>query len=223
MYFCQQSLTHTSMNVEIVDIAQWDKGPMFERYQELGKYPIISCSVEVDVTRIHKAARRERTRFWLMFIHALGQTLNHFVAFRHRVVLGQVLRFDRIHVRLATLDKERRYYFMLLPLAGSLTELRAAYKAEKRRMEALPVEERETPTPPNCFVLNILPQVRLLGFDMNFISPEGLTGIPYLYAGKPEEDWKGRWKLTLSIQFNHSLLDGDDWQQAGLYLEQHEW
>ena len=101
--------------------------------------------------------------------------------------------------------------------------MRAAYKAEKRRMEALPVEERKTPTPPNCFVLNILPQVRLLGFDMNFISPEGLTGIPYLYASKPEEDWKGRWKLTLSIQFNHSLLDGDDWQQAGLYLEQHEW
>lgn len=29
--------------------------------------------------------------------------------------------------------------------------------------------------------------------------------------------------LTLSIQFNHSLLDGDDWQQAGRYLEQHEW
>ena len=85
------------------------------------------------------------------------------------------------------------------------------------------MEERETPTPPNCFVLNILPQVRLLGFDMNFISPEGLTGIPYLYANKPEEDWKGRWMLTLSIRFNHSLLDGDDWQQAGRYLEQHEW
>ena len=211
------------MHVKIVDVAQWNKGKMFEQYQKLGKYPIISCSVEVDVTRIHEAARRERTSFWLMFIHAIGQTLNHFEAFRHRVVLDQVLLFDPIKVRLATLDKARRYYFMLLPLAGSLTELRAAYKAEKRRMEALPVEERKTPTPPNCFVLNILPQVRLLGFDMNFISPEGLTGIPYLYASKPEEDWKGRWKLTLSIQFNHSLLDGDDWQQAGLYLEQHEW
>ena len=211
------------MNVEIVDIAQWNKGEMFERYQKSGMYPIISCSAQIDVTRIHEAARREHISFWLMFIHALGQTLNHFVAFRQRVVLGQVLRFDRIHVRLATLDKERRYYFMNLPLTGSLAELKANYKAEKRRMDALPDEARIAPTRPNSFILNILPQVRLLGFDMSYINPEGLTGIPYLYAGKPEEDWKGRWKLTLSIQFNHSLLDGDDWQQFALYLEQHEW
>ncbi len=99
------------MHVKIVDVAQWNKGKMFERYQKLGKYPIISCSVEVDVTRIHEAARRERTSFWLMFIHAIGQTINHFEAFRHRVVLDQVLLFDHIKVRLATLDKAHRYYF----------------------------------------------------------------------------------------------------------------
>ena len=211
------------MNVEIVDVAQWNKGKMFERYRETGRFPIISCSVQVDVTRIHEAARRERTSFWMMFIHAVGETINHFEAFRRRAVLDQVLLFDRINVNLATLDKERRYYFMNLPLTGSLAELKANYKAEKRRLDALPEEARKAPTRPNSFVLNILPQARLLGFNMGFISQEGLTGIPYLYVGKPEEDWRGRWMLTLSIQFNHSLLDGDDWQQAGSYLEQHEW
>ena len=51
------------MHVKIVDVAQWNKGKMFEQYQKLGKYPIISCSVEVDVTRIHKAARRSAPAF----------------------------------------------------------------------------------------------------------------------------------------------------------------
>lgn len=124
---------------------------------------------------------------------------------------------------LATLDKERRYYFMNLPLTGSWVELRANYKAEKQRLDALSEEARRAPIRPNSFILNILPQVCLYGFNMSYMSPEGLTGVPYLYAGKPEEDWKGRWMLTLSIQFNHSLLDGDDWQQFGNYLEQHEW
>lgn len=211
------------MNVEIVEIAQWNKGKMFKRYQESGRNPIISCSAKVDVTRIHEAARRERTSFWMMFIHAVGETFNHFEAFRRRVVLEQVLLFDHLDVRLATLDRERRYYFMNLPLTGSLVELKAAYKAEKRRMDALPEEERKAPMRPNSFVLNILPQIHLLGFDMNFISQEGLTGIPYLYVGKPEEDWKGRWGLTFSIQFNHGLLDGDDWQQAADYLAHHDW
>ena len=113
------------MNVEVVEIAQWNKGKMFKRYQESGRNPIISCSAKVDVTRIHEAARRERTSFWMMFIHAVGETFNHFEAFRRRVVLEQVLLFDRLDVRLATLDKERRYYFMNLPLTGSLVELKA--------------------------------------------------------------------------------------------------
>lgn len=170
------------------------------------KNPNWSVTVELDCTRVYLAAKRTRTSFFLLCLHASLKAANEVEAFRYRISdIDQVVIHDVVNAS-TTVDRANGTFgFGYIDYAESFAEFE-----EQGRVELENVRNGtglvDSNGRNNLIYYSALPWLNFSSLT-HASNGDERNGIPKITFGKLLEEKKKR-VMPVSIQVNHALVDG---------------
>ena len=188
-----------------LDIESWKRREHFELYRDFAN-PFFSVCVELDVTDLwHTTRATDGPSFFLATIFAVLRAANSVVAFRTRIRRDRVWIHDRVGITPTVLRSDETFAFARLDLAATFAEF-AKRSAPIVSDACKPAPIVSNPTD-DVVYQTTLPWLRFTSFS-NALKGEG-DSVPRIAFGKVSEEGD-RWKLPVSVEVHHALVDGID-------------
>ena len=188
-----------------IDIRSWNRKEHFELYRRFANSFFNVC-VELDVSSLWQRTRAPGgPSFFLASVFSALRAANAVEAFRTRIRDDRVWIHDRVSITPTILREDRTFAFVRLDPAPTYSEFeRRSASAVRAACEIKPL----VPDPPDDVVYQTtLPWIRFTSFS-NALKGDG-DSVPRIAFGKCSEE-RGRWKLPVSIEVNHAVVDGID-------------
>jgi chloramphenicol O-acetyltransferase type A len=188
-----------------LDVENWKRREHFELYRDFAN-PFFSVCVELDVTDLWQMTRaRGAPSFFLATIFAALRASNSVEAFRTRIRGERVWVHDRVGITPTVLRSDETFAFARLDLAETFVEFaKQSAPIVDDACELRPIVPRPTD---DVVYQTTLPWLRFTSFS-NALKGEG-DSVPRIAFGKCSDD-RGRWKLPVSVEVHHALIDGID-------------
>jgi chloramphenicol O-acetyltransferase type A len=189
-----------------IDIDGWKRREHFELYRKFAN-PFFSVCVEVDATRVWELSQSQNgPSFFLASVFLALRAANSVEAFRTRVRPNGAWIHDRVSITPTVLRADQTFAFVRLELAESFDEFAGVSTGAVD--EACEIKPLVVAHPTDDMVYQTtLPWVRFTSFS-NALNGEG-DSVPRIAFGRCSEDG-GRWKLPVSIEVHHAVVDGVD-------------
>ena len=187
-----------------IDYESWKRRGHFEVFGS-GDYPYIGLTTDVEVTRLVKACRARRRRFFNAFLYVVMRAMNAVENFRYRIFDDKVVLCDRIDPSFNVLDEEHElFYFAYADYNPDFARFYA--DVETAKANALATRNLSGNRLDVAYV-SCLPWFNF----SDIIQPMGLTAsdtIPRVIWGKFGEGEDRRTVMSFSITGHHGLFDG---------------
>ena len=190
--------------MEIIDKATWPRREHFDFFSAMSN-PFYSLTFPVDVTPLRRRTRREGLSFYYSMVYLVTKAMEEVEAFRYRIREGQIVLHDRLIPSFTDLKPGGDlFYIVTLEAGGDLPgfcrRAKAASAAQTAFLPPTPWGEDEQ------IYFSCLPWFPITGL-VNERDTNPLDSTPRVTWGKYEER-DGRINLFLSLDLNHSLVDG---------------
>jgi chloramphenicol O-acetyltransferase type A len=191
-----------------IDLAAW---PRREHYELFGSFnhPHVALCANVDVTALRAHARQHGLSFNTSVIYLLGRVANGIPAFRQRIRDGQVVEHDRVDPSYTILVRDDLFTFCTIEYTDDfqLFARRAASAKESMRAQASLAAGLEGESGrDDLLYISVIPWVSFTSFQhpMPFHPTDS---VPRFAVGKFFQEGES-WKMPLSVQGHHALVDG---------------
>ncbi|MGR5132455.1 MULTISPECIES: CatA-like O-acetyltransferase [Vibrio] len=196
------------MAYTVLDTEQWSRGEHFKFYQGFS-HPWYNICSNIDVTKLYEYCKQHGHRFFHAYLYLTQQALNQCEPMAYRIVEGEVRVYSPMCVSVALLAEDDTVRFCNLPYAAvfrqfsqSATETEKKVKDTPFILEQFIGQEMRQDT----IHMTVLPWVDFTSMtharDINF--PDS---IPKMALGKLTQE-NERWRMPLSIEVHHGLMDG---------------
>ena len=199
-----------------VDLDTWKRREHFAIYNQLAN-PFWSVCTEVDVTRLRKLCQEATTfSFSIAAIYAALAAANETEAFRLRIREDRVWIHDSVDISTTVLRPDETFAFAIFPMTETPSEfqVQARAEAETARTSAtlgVAVSGRD-----DLIYHSTFPWVRFTAISNPTNGPR--DSIPRLVFGRYSQQ-DGRWRMPVSVEVHHALVDGID---VARFLERFE-
>jgi chloramphenicol O-acetyltransferase type A len=200
-----------------LDMESWPRRQQFDFFKGYDK-PFFNVCVQMDVTALLRLTRsREGLPFFLTYHFLAIKAANEVEPFRYRLRGERVLVYDRIDVGTTILMDDERFVFCYFEydedfarFAEKATAALEGLRAGDGRLE--PRDDRD-----DLIHCSVLPWLSFTSFShARRWNPQ--DSVPKIAFGKYFEDG-GRFRMPVSIEVHHALMDG---VHVGRYVERLE-
>ena len=185
-----------------IDMGNSPRRAHFEYFLHMAN-PFVGVTVNVDVTDLVAACRREGQSFYAAMIHAAARAANRVPELRRRIIDGEAWEYDicpTSHIEL--LDSGAYCYCTLRhDLDG---EAYFQYADRERAAAVQRAEINEDGDPNSMLFITCLPWIHYTAL----VQPTGDDSNPRISWGKYERNADGRQMLPVTLLAHHGLVDG---------------
>lgn len=195
-----------------IDLRHWPRRKQFELYRHFSS-PHFNVCAPVDITAFADAVKQARTSFTVATVYVIARTANQIPEFRTRIRGERVVEHEVVHPSITVLNEQAQFSFCCLPFQPDYAAFAAQAAQRMAHAKAHPSLEDE-PVRDDCLFMTSIPWVSFTSFahPMHLSPPDC---IPRMAWGKYYAEGK-RWKMPLSVQGHHALMDG---LHVGKYFE----
>ena len=197
----------------LIDLATWNRREHFAFFSAFEE-PFFGLVATVDCTRALAEAKRLGVPFFLYYLHAALQAVNHVEALRYRIEDGQVYCYERIHASATIGRPDHTFGFSFIEqhdelaafVPGATAEIAAVQASEGLRLN-------ETTGRPDVIHFSALPWMRFTGLShaRSFTHPDS---CPKISVGQTYTEGAAT-LMPVSVNVHHGLADG---YHVGLFL-----
>ena len=190
-----------------VDLDTWKRREHFAIYNQLAN-PFWSVCTEVDVTRLRTLCQEATTfSFSIAAIYAALAAANETEAFRLRIREDRVWIHDSVDISTTVLRPDETFAFAIFPMTETPSEfqVQARAEAETARTSAtlgVAVSGRD-----DLIYHSTFPWVRFTAISNP--TNGNKDSIPRIVFGRYSQQ-DGRWRMPVSVEVHHALVDGID-------------
>lgn len=190
----------------LIDLGTWKRKEHFELYRQFAN-PFFNVCVEIDATRVWQLSQSPAgPSFFLASVFLALRAANEVEAFRTRVRENGAWIHDRVSITPTVLRADETFAFVRLEPAATFGEFDKNSTAAVR--EACEIKPLVVSHPTDDMVYQTtLPWVRFTSFA-NALKGEG-DSVPRIAFGRCSADGE-RWKLPVSVEVHHAVVDGVD-------------
>lgn len=188
-----------------LDMAAWPRRSHFEFY--LGyENPFFSVTTDVVVTKAYERSRQPGgPSFFLMTLWCALRAAHRVEPFRLRVRDGRVWKNDIVHAGSTVLRDDQTFAFSHFSYSDSYDEFEKSSREVIDRIKAGPPglfpEDRD-----DEIYFSVLPWIRITGITN--ARPNNSDAIPRVVFGKVFREGEGEWRMGVSVEVHHALVDG---------------
>lgn len=190
--------------MKILDIESWDRKNHYHYFKTLD-YPHFNVCANVDITRFYRSIKEREIPFFLSTLYAVVKTANEIKEFRYRIRGEQVVEHESVSPSFTVMTLKQVFSFCTVEFIEDYTEFFAVASAEMEKVKNLVSIEDERGRDDLLYITSI-PWVSFTSITHPVHMSPG-DCIPRISWGKYFEE-NGKWKLPLSVQAHHALMDG---------------
>ncbi len=186
------------------DIENWkrkDSYLFFKTYDD----PFFNICSHLDINTLYNFCKDKGHSFNLAMLFYSIQTANEIEEFKLRTLDGKLVLYNHIHCGITILNNDETFSFCYLEYAGSLAE----FETEGKRM--IQAQKSQKILDPNANFINLIYFSLIPWISFSSIKharkSDTNASIPKIAIGKYFKD-NGIWKIPVSVEVNHSLMDG---------------
>jgi chloramphenicol O-acetyltransferase type A len=188
-----------------IDIEHWDRKQTYTFFKDFIQ-PMFSITVSLDVTKLYEKVKREKTSFYLSFMHLAIQEMNKIEAFKCRFVHEEPVIFDVIHPSFTDIIPNSERF--------KIVTVNYIKNRDQFIIEAKHISDNQ-----GDIFIDLSKEARM---DLVYIStfpwasftqvthannPNSKDAVPRLTWGKYQEE-NGIKRMPLSIEAHHAFVDG---------------
>lgn len=188
-----------------IDLQAWKRREHFDLYRKFAN-PFFNVCVELDASALWERTRvPQGPSFFLASVFSALRAANAVDAFRTRIRGDRVWVHDQVSITPTVLRGDGTFAFVRLDPAATYQEFER--RSEFAVREACEIRPLVTDPPDDVIYQTTLPWMRFTSFS-NALKGTG-DCVPRVAFGKCSED-RGRWKLPVSVEVHHAVVDGMD-------------
>lgn len=201
--------------MKYLNIDKWNRKEHFRHFNELSD-PYFGVTVDVDVTDAFAYAKKTKTPFFVVYLHACMRAINQIENFKYRIVADdKIVIYDIIHASATIIREDNTFGFSFINFSDSLEMFYQNFKAEKERIlnstNLYPTLNTE-----DCIYCSAMPWINFSGHKEP--SKGVRESVPKLAFGRYKEK-QGRLQMPVAILVNHALMDG---YHVGLFFKEYQ-
>ena len=187
-----------------IDLSEDPRRAHFEYFRGL-QNPMAGVTVNVDVTDLVQACKREGISFYLAFIHAAALSANGVPELRRRIRDGGIVEYDACGTSHVEPMPDGSYGYCTLVHDMPASAYFSYAEEERRKCRAHPTIDEDADVAGLYFV-TCLPWLHYA----QLIQPTagGDESNPRISWGRYEPDWRGRLMMPVTLLAHHGLCDG---------------
>ena len=199
--------------MKTIDLATYKRRAHFDFFRALD-YPHVNLTAEVDVTALREFARDSGQSFFKCTLYLVSRAANEVPELRQRIRGETIVEHERVHPSYTFLNDDEVFSFTYVdyqPDAAAFVKAAAAAEDAVRRQITLADE----PGRDDYLFVSAIPWVRFTSIS-HPIHIQTVDSVPRISWGRFEEQVAvgagagsaRRWRMPLSIQAHHALVDG---------------
>lgn len=187
-----------------LDIQNWNRKQHFEFFKNFSD-PYFSVTVDIDVTKAYKFAKRNQTSFFVVYLHACMKAINAVENFKYRIEGDKVIIHEIIHASATILRPNKTFGFSFIHFSDDFEVFHQNFLLEKERVfttnNLFPSINSQ-----DCVYCSAMPWLNFSGHKEPVAGFE-LESVPKLAFGKFKKV-DNILLMPVSVDVNHALVDG---------------
>ena len=196
------------MSYQIIDTNNWARSEYLKFFQGMS-HPWYNICTYLDVTALYQHCKAHDKRFFHAYLYLMQQAINHCKPMSYRLVDDTVRQYEQLCVSIAILADDDSIRFCNLPYEPAFTRFcHAATSAE--------IEIKQTPFILAQFIgqemrhdtihMTVLPWVDFTSMT-HARDTKNPDSVPKIALGKLT-NLDNHWRMPLSIEVHHGMMDG---------------
>jgi chloramphenicol O-acetyltransferase type A len=190
--------------MKLINIDEWERKQHFNFFKNLDS-PYFSITANLDITNFYRYIKENNLRFFIPSLYAATKTANDIREFRYRIRGDQVIEHDTVNPSFTVLTDQQLFSICSVPYLSDFQLFleEAEHVITKAKHEASLTTEPERD---DLVYMTCIPWVSFTAVS-HPVNLHPADSIPRIAWGKyfGEGD---RFKMPLSVQGHHALLDG---------------
>lgn len=188
-----------------VDIEGWARKTTYEFFRDYAD-PFFNFTANLDVTALSRFCRANDLSFSLAALFYSLVAANRIREFRIRLLNGRLVEFDRIHATQTILNDDKTFSFAYFEFNDDPFAFNEAGRAAMEKYKALRTFDVETDRV-DLIYYSVIPWVSFTSFK-HASRLERHETVPRIVFGKVFEDISHRKLMPVSVEANHTIMDG---------------
>lgn len=198
-----------------LDIENWNRKENFNFFKDFSD-PYFGITVDVDVTQAFAHAKKTKTPFFVLYLHACMRAIQQVENFKYRMTSDdKVVVHDVIHASATIAREDHTFGFSFIKYSKNIDEFYQNFKREKERI----LTSKNLFSPVNsedCIYCSALPWMNFSGHKEPVKGVK--ESVPKLAFGRCVEK-EGVLKMPVAIMVSHALMDG---YHVGLFFKAYQ-
>jgi len=190
--------------MRIIDLSTWPRREQFQKFITFS-YPHFNLCTPVDLSAFLPAIKARGISPTVAIVYLIARVANEQPEFRWRIRGEQVVEHELVHASTTILAKDDLFSFCTVPYTSDFTAFAADATQRFAYVKEHPTLEDE-PGQDNLLFMTAIPWVSFTSF-MHPIHLQPVDSVPRFAWGKFTQDGD-RWRMPLSVQVHHALMDG---------------
>jgi chloramphenicol O-acetyltransferase type A len=187
-----------------IDMQTWPRREHFKLYETFG-YPHFNMCAEIDLTEFIPYIKQHDISFNITIVYLLTRVANEIAEFRYRIRSGSVVEHEVVHPSTTILIEDSRFSFCTIEYNQDFPTFAERAAQQIASVQANPTVEDE-PGKDDLLFMTAIPWVSFSSFMHPLpLVPE--DSVPRFAWGKFFQQGS-IWKMPLSVQGHHALMDG---------------
>jgi len=198
----------TPVSYQIIDTNHWARSEYLKFFKDMS-HPWYNICTDLDVTALYQYCKTNKQRFFHAYLYLMQQAINQCKPMRYRLVNDSVRLYEKLSISIAILADDDSIRFCDLPYEPLFSSFsKAAISAE--------IKVKQTPFILDQFIgqemrhdtihMTVLPWINFTSMS-HARDTKNPDSIPKIALGKLTEI-NCRWRMPLSIEVHHSMMDG---------------
>ncbi len=196
-----------------INLETWPRREHFEVFNAWDN-PHFNLCANVDLTAFYPAVKQHGLSFTVSIVYVLARAANAIPEFRYRIREGAVVEHEIVHPSTTILINEELFTFCTFEYHEDFATFAAKAAARIAYVKEHPTLADE-PGKDNLLYMTAIPWVSFTSL-MHPLHLSPADSVPRIAWGKFFQEG-ARWKMPLSVQAHHALMDG---LHLGKYYEQ---
>ena len=189
----------------ILDIENWPRKSTYDFFKNYPD-PFFNFTANLDVTPLYRFCKENNLAYSLAALYCSLLAVNEIREFRIRLMDGQLVEFDRIHATQTILNDDETFSFAYFEMKDDIFDFNRAGKAALEKYKALKTFDVERDRF-DLIYYSVIPWVSFTSFKHASRLDRNQT-IPRVVFGKMFDDGGDRKLMPLSVEANHTVMDG---------------
>ena len=197
-----------------IDLNSWSRKDHFEFFTAMDE-PFFGITIQLDMTQAYNYCKTKGYPLSLYYLYAASWASNQVEAFKYRILKGEPIVYNTIHLNAVQLRNDHSFVFTYIPFEDDFeTFLKTAPKHQQEALKRTGLGITEDTMRIDSIHYSVLPWLDFtsLSHARSYKFPDSCPKISF---GKlVKEDQKLR--MACSIHVHHALMDG---YHVGLFTE----